>query len=401
MNHASIILLLLDLGADPRKPTKIHKYQRRDREVTSDRGSFAHTFLATCGDSNPNRRHEIMSHTDRLNILKKLKELGIHIHGAKFSEALAHEDFHPGSGSEKLLEFYLEEGANPDTQYAAVLAETNTGKRFPVLQKYLNHPSILKLLRSYAADVGNLFYGDSVSEYVHGLGYTIKDFRVHDPEAAIKALTDPVELKYPRSSGSSDDPRVPSLKAKIERLESQLLACGQSLETCESEKASMRSQLYDLQIEIDAISERLTRARGESRDKDRTIDGLNRVIADLERTIRLLRAAVDDGLLTTNRLNAEIERLKEEIRILRDADPSAGERERESPQQEEQEESVPDPEPSSGFECKTPYNRSTATARQRIASCAPAEGGVFDKIRTATGGRYTHKQKCIEECYIP
>lgn len=61
----------------------------------------------------------------------------------------------------------------------------------------------------------------------------------------------------------------------------------------------------------------------------------------------------------------------------------------------------PEPQPTRGFECKTPFSRFNATTRQRLDSCIPAEGGVFDNIRTATGGRYTHKQKCIEECYKP
>ena len=112
------------------------------------------------------------------------------------------------------------------------------------------------------------------------------------------------------------------LNAKVERLEAQLLACGQKLETCESEKASMRSELYRLEDEITAISERLARVRGESREKDRTIDGFNRVKADLERTIELLRVAVDEEVFTTKRLRDEIERLKEEVRILREAAPS-------------------------------------------------------------------------------
>ena len=167
----------------------------------------------------------------------------------------------------------------------------------------------------------------------------------------------------------------------------------------------MRSELSILEDEIGDISARLTRARRESREKDRAIDGLNRAKTSMKQTIRDLRVAVDDGLLTTNRLKAEIERLKEEIRILRGAAPSSG-GEGERPRQPERERyrprqaPVPDPEPSSGFECKYPFDRDTATPRQRIDSCVPARGGVFDNVRTATGGRYTHKQKCIKECYI-
>lgn len=49
------------------------------------------------------------------------------------------------------------------------------------------------------------------------------------------------------------------MKEKIQRLEAQLLACGQSLELCESEKASMRSELYRLEDETAAISLNLIR----------------------------------------------------------------------------------------------------------------------------------------------
>lgn len=81
----------------------------------------------------------------------------------------------------------------------------------------------------------------------------------------------------------------------------------------------MRSQLYGLEDEVLAVSARLTQARVDYRDKDRTIDRLERVKVDLEQNIGVLRVAVDEGLLTTNRLNAEIERLKEGIRILEGA----------------------------------------------------------------------------------
>lgn len=111
------------------------------------------------------------------------------------------------------------------------------------------------------------------------------------------------------------------MKAKIDRLEAQLLPCGQSLETCEPEKASKRAELRSLEDVIGVISDRLKLTRGESSEKDRTIDGLNRAKTDLEQTIRLLRVAVGEGLLTTNSLNSNVERLNEDSHILSGAAP--------------------------------------------------------------------------------
>lgn len=111
-----------------------------------------------------------------------------------------------------------------------------------------------------------------------------------------------------------DDTRTSRMKSKIERLEAQLLACGHAIEMCESGKASMRSELYH--------SLDLTRVCGESREKYRTtIDGS--VKTDLEQTISLLRVAVDRRLLTTHSLRAGVEQLRQEVRILRGAAPSA------------------------------------------------------------------------------
>ena len=76
-----------------------------------------------------------------------------------------------------------------------------------------------------------------------------------------------ISKRYVRGSG---DIRISSMKQNIERLEAQLLACGQSLETCESEMASMCAELYRLEDDIAA-----TRVRGESREKYRTIDGFS------------------------------------------------------------------------------------------------------------------------------
>lgn len=421
--HTSTILLLLDLGADARKPITRHK-RRHGRYVDGTEivlgETFVNTYYRDYLSQGPRNVYQYKPR-DHIKILEKMKEKGFVRHPGNFSNVLEFRDFRPHDGSIELLEYLLEEGANPDTRYSywaknlGYIGINNPRPRnpgsAPILQKYLKFPSIIKLLRSYGADVTLLRnHQDSGENSFDNIvrGYTDRQYYisdsehgepmiVRDVERTVKALTDPVELKKPRwTDGTSDDPRVPSLTAKIERLESQLLACGQSLATCESEKAFMRQELSSLKHEIDAVSERLARARGISSEKDRTIDGLNRAKAAMEQTIEDLKTAVDNGLLTTNRLKAEIERLKEEIRILKGAAP----REREG-DGSAQEAPVPDPEPSSGFECTYPYNRGTATTRQRLDSCVPAQGGVFDNVRTATGGRYTHRQKCIEECYTP
>lgn len=371
--HASTVLLLLDLGADP------NKLLRRLLKETQYRSYY--------------------TDEDYVKILKKVKERGAYIHPDYYGKDFRDCKFDSGRGSEELMEFYLNEGVNPDPGTSIFLLKSRRMVGVSYLTKHLNNPPILKLLRSYGADATDVLktYKNPTLENMFQLPGQGRDrngdwqqFRVIDGEATYKALTEPVEQKYPGFWGcSSNDPRVPSLNAKIERLESQLLACGQSLETCKSEKASMRSQLYGLEDEIAAVSARLTQARTESRNKDLTIDRLERVKVDLEQSIDVLRVAVDEGLLTTNRLKAEIEQLKEDIRILGGAARSAGEREER------------DPPPTSGYECRTPYNRDTATMRQRIDSCVPVEGGVFDNVRTATGGRYTNRQMCIEDCYIP
>lgn len=408
--HYSTVLLLLDLGANPRVPR--------------ESGNFYDWLLHRSWD---------LPHRDMLNILQKLKEKGHYVHGARYSTILGRHRRFVGDGGEELLTFLLEEGANPCEQGS----DDQT-----VLFQHLNQPSIVKLLRSYGADVFTLkrWSHHTAREYIDTqINYS--GLRLDDPDATIKALTDPVELKFPRSSGMQEKieglesqlqitrqqlnlqdrqffqtlhSMEQSSKQAIERLESKLLACGQSLETCESEKASMRSQLTSLEADMATISERLERARGASRDDNRTIDDLIRAKTALEQTIRLLRAAVDDGLLTTNSLKAMIAKLQEDIRILREA---AGARSRESPEpaprpqytepepvpdpQPTEPEPVPDPQPTRGFECRTPYNRSTTDIRQRLKSCVPAEGGVFDNIRTAMGGRFTNRQKCVEQCYIP
>lgn len=319
--NASTVLLLLNLGADPNKENmfKSHAHWPFPKELFSDE--------------------------DYLKIMKKVKELGVHLHSDHHKSHFLHGKFDSGRGSEELFEFYLNEGVNPNHRLDGFFRGRygTTTESIPVMQQHLNHPSILKLLRSYGGDVTELFsYNQTnVASFIAKFPDRNLDidqyfsvntrslytdpwyktfFRVVDREETIKALTEPVERKYPGFlGGSSNDPRVPSLNAKIERLESQLLACGQSLEACESEKASMRSQLYGLEDEIAAVSARLTQARVEYRDKDRTIDRLERVKVDLEQNIGVLRVAVDEGLLTTNRLNAEIEQLKEDIRILEGA----------------------------------------------------------------------------------
>ena len=44
-----------------------------------------------------------------------------------------------------------------------------------------------------------------------------------------------------------------------------------------------------------------------------------------------------------------------------------------------------------GYKCIKPYNRSTATTRDRVKSCSSSK---------VAGGKYSTKQPCIEKCYI-
>lgn len=44
-----------------------------------------------------------------------------------------------------------------------------------------------------------------------------------------------------------------------------------------------------------------------------------------------------------------------------------------------------------GFECVKPYSKRSVKTRDRLESCVPAEGGVFDNIRTAMCGRFTDR----------
>ncbi len=44
-----------------------------------------------------------------------------------------------------------------------------------------------------------------------------------------------------------------------------------------------------------------------------------------------------------------------------------------------------------GYKCIKPYNRSSATARDRVKSCSSTK---------VAGGKYNTKQPCIEKCYI-
>lgn len=106
--RVSSVLLLLDLGADPRTPVPCFRNIRyADGEHTVHLSSFVHTFLGDCTGGG-----EYCNHIDRLRILKKLKQRGIYMHGANFSACLGAERF--DHGSDNLLEYYLEEGANPD-----------------------------------------------------------------------------------------------------------------------------------------------------------------------------------------------------------------------------------------------------------------------------------------------
>lgn len=167
-----------------------------------------------------------------------------------------------------------------------------------------------------------------------------------NPEATHSYTTEPncsgaAAFKFLRSygadvaqfawNGSADDMRIPSMKQMIERLEAQLLACGQSLELCESGKAFMRSELHRLEDEIAAISLNLTRVRGESRGKCRIDDfSQDRPGADC----KFVEGCCRRTPLTTNSLRAEVKQLREEVRILRGAAPPAT-KDRGSPEQEE------------------------------------------------------------------
>jgi len=58
--------------------------------------------------------------------------------------------------------------------------------------------------------------------------------------------------------------------------------------------------------------------------------------------------------------------------------------------------SKPKPKPSTtsqtmGYKCIKPYNRSTATTRDRVKSCSSSK---------VSGGTYSTRQPCIEKCYI-
>ena len=311
--HFPTVLLLLDLGANPHKPDGYDE-------------SFISKFIKQLSQYLGQ-----LHHADVLNILKKLKETGHYVHGAKLSDTLSLRDFTSDYGGEELLQFCLEEGANPDAKYRHSdyhnrIIET------PLLKKYLNHPSILKLLRLYGADVSILFNngGRTVSEMIDKRQNDITDrLKLDDPQATIEALTDPVELQFPRSSG---------MKEKIEWLESTLLARRQSLEAreseviellrvndsamqsieslkrsnaniigdlraqlesekarsraqleglkqknerLESEKLSARSELARVESDMTTVTESLTLAREKAREYNRAIDVLRRAKNDV------------------------------------------------------------------------------------------------------------------------
>lgn len=97
--------------------------------------------------------------------------------------------------------------------------------------------------------------------------------------------------------------------------------------------------------------------------------------------------AVEDGLLATNRLKAEIEKLKGEIRILRGAAPSSGQRARETPQQEEKEEPVTDSTSPSLPDGQTHPDRVTpprfqARPDQTDGTCLPTPSSRNTRIHT-------------------
>lgn len=125
----------------------------------------------------------------------------------------------------------------------------------------------------------------------------------------------------------------------------------------------------------------MTRFRGHNADFKKTIEKLTLINRDLESKIEMLKEAAGSGNLGEKRLLDEIRMLKEEIKILRGFAGSSN---------------IP---LAKGYECVQPYNRNKANKRVRVESCVPAEGGIFDNIRTAFGGRFTNKQRCIEACH--
>ena len=310
--HFSTVLLLLDLGANPRNPIGYHSFFRR----------FIEDSLTY--------NHNKINHTDALNILKKLNETGQYVHGAKLSGILSVRDFTSDFGGEEFLEFCLEQGANPDAKWEQSTYSGNI--EIPLLKKYLNHPSILKLLRSYGADISILFRkrARTVREYIDELRNDIVErlhLKLDDPEATIKALTDPVELKIPRSSGMkekidflvsrqkvatsemtellqingslkrSNAVKIDNLKAQLESEKTQSRAQLDGMRRkneylffkiddlkaqLESEKVSARSELARLESDMTTVTESLARAREEAKEYNRAIDVLRRAKNELK-----------------------------------------------------------------------------------------------------------------------
>lgn len=159
------------------------------------------------------------------------------------------------------------------------------------------------------------------------------------------------------------------------------------LDECNVSKTALKDQLDYMEEEMSAISEKMTRLKGQTANDKRDIETLRGIKATLEEKIGLLNKAVDSGKFDKARLVKEITTLKKEIvRLSRfsDSRDTTGDREESTPR---------------GFECVKPFKKSNATRRSRLDSCVPAEGGIFDNIRTTEGGRFTNKQKCIEVCH--
>ena len=208
--------------------------------------------------------------------------------------------------------------------------------------------------------------------------------------------------------GTNTKAQVELLRNENERLKEQMKSmkdnttCQESLSSalsklqeCETEKASVKEQLETLGEEISDISAQMSRVRGESvRDKE-DVSRLNLIIHDLEDKIDILNQVSKSGTMENQRLLSEIFILKEEIETLK----TFVDNRTDTPEPDTYESTQEEEQIEKGYECVKPFRKSGATRRDRLDSCVPAEGGVFDNIRTALGGRFTNKQKCIEVCY--
>lgn len=144
-------------------------------------------------------------------------------------------------------------------------------------------------------------------------------------------------------------------------------------------QSEQNSTERDLKRLINGLGKKVDDINTDSHADQEKIRILNLIKSDLEEKVRLLKTAVENGNMENSRLLREISILMEEIETMKKFTLPAS--------------------PEKGFECVKPFRKSNATIRDRVNSCVPVEGGTFDNIRTADGGRFTNKQKCIEVCY--